>query len=153
MVRIYQNINNEFTLFQTLTPSDGSFFSTSTGVITDDHQWVVFGTLNGSKVVDVYKFDGQEYKINQTLTFTYQIRSIDITQDHIYLAVGANGYDVYIYKHNGSQFNLLQTINFNTQSYNYNYVYISNDHKYLTVANRVSDTLYRFYFNEGSQEF
>ena len=42
-VRIYENINDTFTLFQTLTPLSG--LSLTTGAITDDHEWVVFATI------------------------------------------------------------------------------------------------------------
>ena len=63
------------------------------GVITDDHEWIVFGSNDHrfpTKVIEVYKFNGQEYVPNQNLFFntTYGVRDIDMTQDHLYLVVG-----------------------------------------------------------------
>ena len=46
--------NNQFSLFQTITPSDGSK-NIYTGAITDDHQWMFFGS--GSGTVSVYTFN------------------------------------------------------------------------------------------------
>ena len=130
-IRIYKNTNNTFTLFQTLSPSDGSSH-TLAGAITDDHEWVVFGTRYSTRVVDVYKFDGEEYKLNQTIVIGTYVRSIALTQDHSFLVVGTSGYYVYVYKHNGTQFNHLQNFTYSTGSWKF--VSITDDHQYLTVA-------------------
>ena len=59
-IRIYENINDTFILFQTLDPANGSTITTA-GAITDDHQWVVFGTYNIHYELEVYKFNGSKY--------------------------------------------------------------------------------------------
>ena len=46
-IKIYMNSFNVFNLFQTITPHDGAL-NTDAGAITDDHQWVVFGTTSGT---------------------------------------------------------------------------------------------------------
>ena len=89
-IKIYKNLNNTFTILQTLTPSDGAS-QTKAGAITDDHEWIAFGTWNSAKVVDIHKFDGQKYTINQTIQISTSVRSIAMTQDHSFLAVGTRG--------------------------------------------------------------
>ena len=42
-IRVYKNVDGHLNLFQTLNPSDNST-SPKAGAITDDHQWIVFGT-------------------------------------------------------------------------------------------------------------
>ena len=56
-IRIYNNINGHFTLFQTIVPSNGAL-NAEAGVISDDHQWVVFGTNSFPGQIEVYKFNG-----------------------------------------------------------------------------------------------
>ena len=46
---------------------------------------------------------------------TYPMRKIAITPDGTFLTVGTIVYDVYIYKHNGIQYNLFQTITYTDQ--------------------------------------
>ena len=73
------------------------------------------------------------------------VRMISITQDHLFLVIGTMGRDVYVYKHNGTQFNILQTINFSTSRHKY--VYITNNHQYLTISDEDVDKLYLYSFN------
>ena len=76
-----------------------------------------------------------EYKLNQTITVSYKIRNIALTQDHSFLVIGAyNGSNVDIYKHNGSQFNMLQTL-VNPKVGNI-FVSITDDHSFLTVTSQ-----------------
>ena len=124
-IEIYNNVNNQFTAFQTLTPSDGGSLL-YTGVITDDHEWVLFGTYSGSHIVDVYKFDGQEYKLNQTISIPTNVRHIAITPDHQFLVVGTHSTQAHLYKHNGSQFSFFQSIGFSL--YYAQFVSITDDH-------------------------
>ena len=55
-VRIYENINYTYNIFQNLLFNGSSI--TYAGAITDDHDLVVFGT-HDSKTVYAYKFNGQ----------------------------------------------------------------------------------------------
>ena len=81
----------------------------------------------------MYKFDGEEYKLNQTIYIAY-VRSIALTQDHSFLAVGTAEYYVYVYKHNGTQFNQIQR--FTYSAYGAKFVSLTDDHQYLTVVSR-----------------
>ena len=147
-IRIYKNTNNNFSLFQTLTPSDGSA-NTQAGAITDDSQWVVFGTWNASGIVDVYKLEDQEYKINQTLLISNYVVEIALTQDHSFLVVGTRG-NVHVYKHNGTQFNPFQILNFSLSGHKF--VSMTDDHQELTVTHWTSK-LYRYQYNQASHKF
>ena len=43
-----------------MIPANGST-RTAAGAITDDHQWVVFGTFGTPYELEVYKFNGSKY--------------------------------------------------------------------------------------------
>ena len=75
-----------------------------------------------------------------------------MTPDRSFLVLGTDGYHVYVYKHNGIQFNLPpQIINYPSSSSKF--VSITNDHQYLTVSDRDSDKVYRYYYNSTTEEF
>ena len=68
-----------------------------------------------------------------------------MTQDHSFFVVGTkNDYYVKVYKHNGSQFNLVQTFTYVSDSEKL--VSITEDHQYLTVS--TDAFMYRYYYNE-----
>ena len=142
-VRIYKNRNRLFSLFQTITPSDNSS-EIYTGAITDDHEWVVFGTWE-FHTIEVYKYNGERYVQNQTFSISYIPWHITITQDHSFLTIATNGSDVYVYKHNGSQRNLLQT--FSYPSSFWKYALMTNDHQFLTVSDQSPDIVYRYSYH------
>ena len=75
-----------------------------------------------------------------------------MTPDRSFLVLGTYGYHVYVYKHNGIQYDHSpQIINYPT--YHYKFVSITNDHQYLTVSDWGSKKVYRYYFNSTSEEF
>ena len=75
-----------------------------------------------------------------------------MTPDCSFLAFGTLGYHVYVYKHNGIQFDTSpQIISYATNSYRV--VSITNDHQYLTVSDWTSDKVYRYFFNSTKKEF
>lgn len=61
------------------------------GVITDDHEWIVFGQESGGKIY-VFKFNGATYDSNQNITAGHGVGSIAITNDHEFLVIGGNSY-------------------------------------------------------------
>ena len=70
---IYENSNGAFTLFQELSLS-----VPYAGAITDDHEWVVFGTDDGNMYV--FKFNGESYIENQKFNLASgQARDIALT--------------------------------------------------------------------------
>ena len=84
--RVYENNNNVFTLAQTLTPSTATTDARG-GAITDDGQWIAFGSWSG-KFVDIFKWTGSSYTINQTISVPYEVRDIALTPDHMFMGVG-----------------------------------------------------------------
>ena len=68
-----------------------------------------------------------------------------MTQDHEFLAVGTYGSYAYVFKHNGTQFNLFQEIFY--ESFSYIWISITNDHQYLTVSEQKEDKLFRYFYN------
>ena len=97
---------HKYEKYQEIAVDDGSNF-TYAGTITDDHQQIVFGNTNGK--VYVYQFNETQFSISQVIDVTGEVSSVGLTNDHEMLAVSSASY-VFIYKHNGSQFNLNQTI-------------------------------------------
>ena len=57
-----------------------------------------------------------------------------MTQEHSFLVVGIRGYNVYVYKHNGTQFNDFQNFTFSHPKAKL--VSITDDYQYLTVTDR-----------------
>ena len=74
-----------------------------------------------------------------------------MTQDHLFLVMGTDGYDVYVYKHNGTQFNHFQNFTYSHDSYNW--VSITDDHQYLTVSHQNAKEVHRYYYNKISGKF
>lgn len=103
---------------------------------------MAFGSYNGYAYV--YTFDGSKFTLNQTLSLSRSIYSLDLTNDHLELAI-ATYYYVYIYKYNGTAFTSSQTINPGT-SY-FTRISLTEDHQYLTFAD---DYLAFVYNNTGS---
>lgn len=63
----------------------------------------------GKSSGNAYVFRGNQFAYRQTLTEPSQITFISLVGD--FLAISENGCCVYIYKDDGSNFNLFQTIN------------------------------------------
>ena len=130
-LKIYKNVNDIFILSQELPNS-----TPYAGAITDDHEWVVFGTHTGN--IHIYKLSGESYFEDQTFNLpNEQARDIALTQDHSFLVIGNVVNNVFVYKHDGTKFNLLQTLTFTSSSHKM--VSITNDHQLLTVTDRNSD--------------
>ena len=49
IIKIYQNINDKFVLFQELADYSGSEYAYG-GAISDDHEWVAFSTTFTNEV-------------------------------------------------------------------------------------------------------
>ena len=101
LIRIYNNINNIFTLSQTLFTLDASGITYS-GAITNDHEWLVFGTNYNN--IYVYKLSGGKYVHYENFAIAAAARSISLTEDHMYLAIGTIDNFAYVYKFNGTKF-------------------------------------------------
>ena len=143
-IRVYENIDNTFTLLQMFTPSGGST-ATRAGAITDDHEWIVFGTWNSPSEIEIHKFNGSKYEPYQTISVSNNVRNVAITPDHAFLAAGTFGDYVFVYKYNGTEFVYLQ--NFTYTSTDSKIVSFTDDHQYLTVADRASYA-YRYEYDE-----
>ena len=100
-----RNDQGKYVLFQTLKRIGGAQFAYA-GAITDDLEWVVFDVKMGFKV---YKFNGNHFVFNQTVSTPFTVRHIAMAQDHKFLVVGSFGYEIYVYSHNGSQYNRVQS--------------------------------------------
>ena len=85
IIKIYQNINDTFVLFQELANYNGNRTSYG-GAITDDHELVAFATAYIYQVY-VFKFNGSKYELNQTIPFNPTVYDIAITPDHSLMAV------------------------------------------------------------------
>ena len=77
------------------------------GAITDDGEFIAFGSWTGEKV-DIYKWSDYfgRYISNQEITLDsgVQVQCIALTPDHSFLVVGSYGSKVIVYKHSGTQF-------------------------------------------------
>ena len=148
--RVYTGSGGTFTLAQTLTLSASST-DIQAGAITDDADWIAVGTFDTNKV-DVFKWSGSTYDINQTISVGSSVRNIALTPDHSFMVVATSTTDVIIYKHSGTQFNTLQTINGFSASGD-KLAFITSDHLQLFITDKTDQKLYRYSFNEGSQQF
>ena len=143
-VKIYKNKNDLFNLFQEISPPDGQG-STHAGAITDDHQWVVFSTYSSPYSLYAYQLNGSSYELNQTISVVDDIWTQAITPDHTFMVAGEQGYYVYVYKHNGTQFNSLQNF---TYSSNYiKLVSITDDHQYFMVSEVSTKIVHRYKYD------
>ena len=76
--------------------------------MTQDHLYIVLGYGHD---IQIYKYDGNQYSLIQTLYEPSDaIFSIDITDDHLSLAAGCFDTEIYIYLWNGTEFIIQQTL-------------------------------------------
>ena len=87
------------------------------------------------------------YKETLEGQFLGHIFSVSITNDHMYLAFSMNRTNAYVYKYNGSNFNLYQNIALNNTKWKV--VQITDDHQHLVLAGG-EDNIARIYEHTGS---
>ena len=108
-VRIYETKNDNFVLLQEFNVSSSENFVS--GAITDDHEWVLFGSYE-NKTVEVYRQNGSKYRKNQTVEVAKYIKHMALTQNHEFLVLGSDEDSVFVYKHNGTKFNSFQNFTY-----------------------------------------
>ena len=58
---------------------------------------------------------------------------------------------MYVYKHNGTQFNSVQNLTY--PSGNHKFVSVTDDHQYLTVSDWDGNKVYGYEFDESEEKF
>ena len=76
--------------------------------MTNDAQWVV--QKSDTSQVQVFKYDGSSFVLNQTITVNFTISRVRLSDNHLFLYIVENGASFDIYKFGGSSFAYAQSI-------------------------------------------
>ena len=101
----YNSGTGQFDLTQTLP---GGTSSITSGSMTNDAQWVV--QKSDTSQVQVFKYDGSSFVLNQTITVNFTISRVRLSDNHLFLYIVENGASFDIYKFGGSSFAYAQSI-------------------------------------------
>lgn len=125
----YNTVTEQFDLKETLpTTFSGHISSVS---VTNDHIYLAFAIY--TSFVFIYTFDGTNY--TQLQQISVPVQRLHLTDDHEYLTVTtAFDSNCYIYKFDGSQFNLLPNNGTLTLANNTFFGSLSEDKEYLGVT-------------------
>ena len=141
----YNSGTGQFDLAQTLPAAT----SLSSGSMTDDAQWLV--RRSDVSQVQVFKYDGSSFILNQTITVSYNIRRAKLSENHLFLYILENGPTFDIYKFGGSSFASAQSFTgFGTGNKEISY---TADGSVVIVGDFVTDTAYIYDYNSGTGQY